>query len=338
MSINRNHLVLDNPNIPVYTGQFTQAVKFAELLDVSGEVGSYFDPETITEGNQLNVQDMYLPHFSIRFFSGEFTRDAVLVNARNQFTDEVLNCFFYDGNLKAFVGNNQEVSMRGGTQLLRYDPQNEIKCWCGGNKPFHVVRIFSSPEYFLDLLPGEEPWVEPVRNKVLKKEKILETGTSMVTQAQQNILHGILNCPLTGKAAQLMIETSALQLILLQLHSMKPAAYDNYSKAKISKRDAELMWSVKEYLNKTFLDDHTMQSLTKEFGTNKFKLNVAFKSLFGLAPFELIRNLKMDLAKQWLSDGVAVGEVAHKLGYKNPHHFTAAFKKRFNSTPSQFRS
>ena len=338
MSINRNHLVFDNPNIPVYTGQFTQSVNFGELMDVSREVGSYFDPETITKGNQLNVQDMYLPHFSIRFFAGEFTQDAVLVNARNQFTDEVLNCFFYEGSLKAFVGNNHEVQMRGGTQLLRYDPQNEISCWCGGNKPFHVVRIFSSPEYFLDLLPGEEQWTEPIKRSVQRKEKILETSTSLITQAQHNILKGILNCPLTGKSAQLMIETSALQLILLQLHSMKSAASDSHSKVKVSKHDAELMWSVKEYLNKTFLDDHTMQSLTKEFGTNKFKLNVIFKSLFGLTPFELIRNLKMDLARQWLADGVTVGEVAHRLKYKNPHHFTAAFKKMFNSTPSQFRN
>jgi AraC-like DNA-binding protein len=338
MSIKKNHLVLDNPNIPVFTGQSTQSVKFGELVDVSGEVGSYFDPETITKGNRLNVQDMYLPHFSIRYFAGEFTHDAVMVNARNQFTDEVLNCFFYDGDLKAFVGNNHEVQMRGGTQLLRYDPQNEIKCWCGGNKPFHVVRIFSSPEYFLDLLPDEEQWVEPIKNSVRGKEKILRTSTSLITQAQHNILKGILNCPLTGKAAQLMIETSALQLILLQLHAMKSSDFDNHGKVKINKRDAELMWSVKEYLNKTFLDDHTLQSLSKEFGTNKFKLNVIFKSLFGLTPFELIRNLKMDLAKQWLSDGLTVGEVAHRLKYKNPHHFSTAFKKMFDSTPSQFRN
>lgn len=227
--------------------------------------------------------------------------------------------------------------MRGGTQLLRYDPQNEIKCWAGGNKPFRVARIFSSPEYFMDLLPNEEEWAEPIRNSVLKKKKILATGTCPVTIAQQNILAGIMNCPLTGKAAQMMIETSALQLILLQLHSLKPLTKNDLSKPKIHKRDVELMWAIKEYLSKSFLDDHTIQSLTREFGTNKFKLNVVFKSQFGITPFELIRDLRMDLAKQWLKDGLSIGEISYQLGYKNPHHFTAAFKKKFKSTPSRFR-
>lgn len=307
-------------------------------MDVSGQVSSYFDPETLSTGNRLNVQDMYLPHFSIRFFAGEFTHDAVLVNASGKFADEILNCFFYDGDLKAFTGNNREVSMRGGTQLLRYDPQNEIKCWAGGNKPFQVVRIFSSPEYFLELLEDEPAWAEPIKNSVLKKEKILEKASNAVTQAQQNILHGIQSCPLRGKAAQLMIETSALQLILLQLHSMKPDSDTAPSKSKISKRDVELVWSVREYLFQNFLSDHTIQSLTKQFGTNKFKLNVAFKAQFGMTPFELIRDLRMDEAQRWLKEGTSVGEVAYQLGYKNPHHFTVAFKKKFQTTPTAFKA
>lgn len=338
MANSYNHIVLDNENVPVFSPHLTHQFKFGELIDVSAEVGSYFDAETLSTDHQLNIRDLYLPHFSLRSFAGEFKHDAVLINTNNKYTDEVVNCFFYDGRLKAFMNSRHEVDMKGGTQLLRYDPHNEIRCWCGGNQPFHVVRFFTSPEYFLELLPEDARWAEPIRSKVLKKEKILQTGNTTISQAQQNILENILNCPLTGKSAQLMFETSAVQLILLQLHDMGNSIANSAASQKISKRDVELMWSIKNHLSSTFLEDHSLQGLTRTFGTNKFKLNTIFKSIFGITPFEFIRNERMKFAKEWLASGVSVSEVALKLGYKNPHHFTATFKKVFKATPSQCRN
>jgi AraC-like DNA-binding protein len=43
----------------------------------------------------------------------------------------------------------------------------------------------------------------------------------------------------------------------------------------------------------------------------------------------------MDTAYTLLQDDKSVSEVAELIGYKNPHHFTAAFKKRFGFLPSQ---
>ena len=338
MAIKHNYIVLDNQNVPVFSPKASPSAQFGELLDVSAEVGAYFEPEILSSKHQLSIQDLYLPHFSLRSFSGEFKQDAVLINFNNKYTDEVINCFFYDGRLKAFMNSNHEVSMSGGTQLLRYDPHNEIKCWSAGNQPFHVIRSFTSPEYFLELLPESERWTESIRSRILKKEKILQTGNAQVSQAQLNILENILNCPLTGKSAQLMLETSAIQLVLLQLHSMSNENDETANTPKINKRDAELMWEIRNYLSTSFLEDHSLQGLTKTFGTNKFKLNTFFKSLFNVTPFEYIRIERMKSAKQWLAAGEPISKVAQKLGYKNPHHFTAAFKKEFKLTPSQFRS
>lgn len=337
MAINRNHIVLDNQNVPVFAPPAAPQVKFGELVDVSEKVGAFFDSETLSTQHQLSIRDLYLPHFSLRSFSGEFKHDAVLINFNNKYTDEVINCFFYDGQLKAFLNSTHEVDLNGGTQLLRYDPQNEIKCWSKGNQPFHVVRSFTSPEYFLELLPENERWAEPIQSKILKKEKILQTGNSQISQAQLNILENILNCPLTGKSAQLMLETSVIQLVLLQLHSMSDAMRTPNSTQKFNKHDVEVMWAIKTYLSTNFLEDHSLKALTKTFGTNKFKLNTIFKSLFNVTPFEYIRNERLKSAKEWLTAGEPVNEVAQKLGYKNSHHFTAAFKKVFQMTPSEFK-
>jgi YesN/AraC family two-component response regulator len=46
----------------------------------------------------------------------------------------------------------------------------------------------------------------------------------------------------------------------------------------------------------------------------------------------------MEYAKKLLEkEGLQVKEVAPILGYKNPHHFTVAFKKKFGVNPSHLR-
>jgi AraC-like DNA-binding protein len=43
----------------------------------------------------------------------------------------------------------------------------------------------------------------------------------------------------------------------------------------------------------------------------------------------------MDKAKLLLKEGKPVREVAFEVGYKNAHHFTTAFKKKFGYLPSK---
>jgi AraC-like DNA-binding protein len=108
---------------------------------------------------------------------------------------------------------------------------------------------------------------------------------------------------------------------------------------KISKRDRELIEGVRAYLTKTFLEAHTMNSLAREFGTNTHKLMTLFKKTFDTSIFDYLNTLKMDHAKRMLEEqGCYVSEVARELGYKNPHHFTAAFKRRFGICPSKLKS
>jgi AraC-like DNA-binding protein len=37
-------------------------------------------------------------------------------------------------------------------------------------------------------------------------------------------------------------------------------------------------------------------------------------------------------------DGLLVTEVSRNVGYKNPNHFSTAFKKKFGINPSVFRN
>ncbi|MEJ0054177.1 MAG: hypothetical protein WDN75_00095 [Bacteroidota bacterium] len=100
-----------------------------------------------------------------------------------------------------------------------------------------------------------------------------------ITLAQERALQNIIDCPLTGKLGQWMIETSIAQIIVLQLS----AIFQNGFFAEptpIAKRDVETIQSVKEHLTKTYLQDHSLEDLAKNFGTNTNKLMSLSKCLW----------------------------------------------------------
>ena len=79
----------------------------------------------------------------------------------------------------------------------------------------------------------------------------------------------------------------------------------------------------------------TLNGLAKRVGTNEYTLKKGFKELFGVSVFQYWKGLRLETAKTaLLEEGLSVQEVSRKIGYKNPQHFTTAFKKQFGLTPS----
>lgn len=63
-----------------------------------------------------------------------------------------------------------------------------------------------------------------------------------------------------------------------------------------------------------------------------------FKSEVGKTPYEYFLDMKIDRAKELLKDNrYSVTEVGFKCGFRNPSHFSAAFKKKVGVSPVQYQ-
>ena len=326
-----NFITIDSPKIPVFS-EGEPDVPFGELKGMPvGECVLNSDAASVT------VQDFYLPNFSMRKSQGQFYTDAVLCNMHAKGIDLLGSCLFIKGNFKTYLPKQScVIECVEGTQNFKYDPQNEFTHRIKGNTPFEIVHFAAAPEYFVQFLPDED-WADVMRNKIVRGERILGERIARITRAQESALQTIFNCPLTGKLGELMRETAIVQIMLLQLSGLfqdQPCT----STSQIKKRDLDLIQTVKEHVSKTFLDDHSLSDLAKHFGTNTNKLVSLFKKTFGKSIFEFIGEMKMDHAwKLLLDEDRLVTDVAREVGYKNPHHFTSAFKKKFGVSPSQVR-
>ena len=82
--------------------------------------------------------------------------------------------------------------------------------------------------------------------------------------------------------------------------------------------------------------NYTIEELSIVAGMNRTKLQAGFKDLFGKTIYSYTLDLKMTEAKALLTGAsrLSLKEIAALLGYSHTNHFSAAFKKKFNVSPS----
>jgi signal transduction histidine kinase/DNA-binding response OmpR family regulator len=79
-----------------------------------------------------------------------------------------------------------------------------------------------------------------------------------------------------------------------------------------------------------------VEQLADAMRISRVQLFKKTKSLIGLPPGDLIRNLRLEKAKFLLETGAGnVSDVAYQTGFANPNYFSKAFKKHFGISPSK---
>ena len=80
----------------------------------------------------------------------------------------------------------------------------------------------------------------------------------------------------------------------------------------------------------------SLKELAHMVGTNEFKLKVGFRSIYGTTVYGYLSDYRMEQARKMLTvDRSRIKEVAVEVGYSNPSHFIAAYKRKFGVTPKQ---
>lgn len=153
-------------------------------------------------------------------------------------------------------------------------------------------------------------------------------------------LHVILNqlfsnVHLSESAEKLYYQSKAMELLSLYLSDKKP---DTESCPFLN--DEETVRKIKhakEYLLKNIESPPSLKELAKFAGLNEYQLKVGFKEIYGNTVFGFLLDHRLDHARVLLDSAkFQVNEVAYQVGYTNPSHFIAAFKKKFGITPKKY--
>jgi AraC-like DNA-binding protein len=327
-----DYITIDHPNLVPTTAP---GMPIGQMID---PLAARRNEEALRPLENVEVSDLYMPHVTLRNMSGRIPRNSVFINEHHHGADLVASCLFLDGQLTSTLpGQREGIVVSRGLQSIKYDPDSEYQHWCKADSPFHILHLSIAPAFLFEILPSDEPWTEWLRGQVSRRRRMLSDKSPQITAAQHRVIQNILNCPMQGKMGLLMMETSIIQLILLQFYEQFNS-YDNRVATGIAMRDS-LSYEVKDHLEKTFLEPHSITALAAHFGTNTSKLMSLFRGTFGHTIFDHIQQLRMEHARMLIADkGYYIAEAAREVGYKNAHHFTAAFKRRYGICPSLIKN
>lgn len=160
--------------------------------------------------------------------------------------------------------------------------------------------------------------------------------TASMLPGMYAIINDMYHTSFKGHLKRLFLEAKTIELFLLQIEQLDKRGAVTHSKLK--KQDVDALHEIRQHLELNFDQPTSITALSRKVGINSMKLKSGFKELFNTTVFGYLHTVRMQEAKRLLlEEDLSVNEVADRIGYKYPHHFTAAFKKQFNTTPSQLR-
>ncbi|MBF2098136.1 MAG: helix-turn-helix transcriptional regulator [Gloeomargaritaceae cyanobacterium C42_A2020_066] len=227
------------------------------------------------------------------------------------------------------VGNGNALISGGGIQrdiTLRF--QGEVPCL--------GITIESSPEDFIRLFTQEHP-EPPQEVRLLVKQDDWQTLCfPKMTAGIRAIAQAILNCPFQGITRRLYLQAKSQELIALMLATILGKQSKVRDEACPKPPTAAKLDQARQVLDGNLEDPPTITVLAKQVGLSERTLQRGFQQLYGNTVFGYLTQKRMEKARCLLHGRLtSVAEVANLVGYANPSHFGAAFKRFYGITPQE---
>jgi AraC-like DNA-binding protein len=149
------------------------------------------------------------------------------------------------------------------------------------------------------------------------------------------VLNQLFTIQISESSEKLYYQAKALELLSLYFSTKKP----NTENCPFL-NDEETVRKIKhakEHLLKNLEAPPGLKELAKFAGLNEYQLKVGFKEIYGNTVYGYLLDHKLDHSRALLdSNKYQVNEVAYQIGYANPSHYIAAFRKKFGVTPKKY--
>lgn len=271
-----------------------------------------------------------------------YDRDEISLSVANNKTASATSCpaelkknlihfyFCMEGSATFAFGPHYSREIQKKRNYFFYNPEKdlpfEIELAPGTHMVFLTITLEHLHQLFLhDTLPFLKP--DTINRKFYDEREI--PASLMVVLNQLSMVN------MSEAAEKLYYQGKVLELLSLYFSEKKadtencPFLNDEDTVRKIK--------NAKEYLLKHSETPPRLKELAKIAGLNEYQLKVGFKQIYGNTVFGFLLDHKLDNAQLLLDSAkYKVNEVAYQIGYTNPSHFIAAFKKKFGVTPKKY--
>lgn len=249
--------------------------------------------------------------------------------------NDYLEMHFQFNGLCKTAFEDEEIVLRPNSQSIFHitDLISSHELYKENSLPFSFFEIKIGKKVTQDMFP-EEIWNEMnFINPLFTAQNSHINSIKPITPQMQFIISNICQNPFKGYMKKSYIEAKVIELFLLQAES-----HSKIQDKNLRKDDIERIMAAKDYLDKNYNKKIRIIDLARTIGTNQQTLKKDFKELFGITIWGYYNDLRMEKAKDLLiNQEKSIAEVADNIGYKNPQHFTVAFKKKYGILPNTLK-
>lgn len=196
-------------------------------------------------------------------------------------------------------------------------------------------ELIMSAEFFDQLFTEESRFFRSFQDSINIQTPSFDFIAGIVP-SMYAIINDMKNSPYSGYLKGIYLEAKSVELFLMQVQQLDQ--HTSARQTRLKPTDIERLHAVKEYIHACFDQPCSITGLARMAGINQMKLKDGFKELFGTTVFGYINDIRMQEARRLLLDEkLFVSEVADRIGYKHPQHFTAAFRRKYGIAPKELK-
>ena len=257
-----------------------------------------------------------------------------------QDTGHTMGLFFNLAGSHAFEGAGADKMLAPGQHIIYYAKGFNDRLTLhpeGGH--LQSLEINLPVNYYTQLFghysPQQEKFIERIH---AGKQDHLQLGAFQMTVPMKWLINSIQRCTRTGLLKRLFLEAKVLELLMLQVEQSELPVADRPEKGSRNS-EVDAIYDAKTIIEKSVDAPPSIRELARLVGLNEFSLKKGFRDTFQTTIYGYVNELKMEQARQLILEGdKTIHEIASLAGYKNPQHFTVAFKKYYGYLPSKLRT
>lgn len=234
--------------------------------------------------------------------------------------------YLYSGE-QTIVDRDKKVTVKvGECAFIRRDHRIEMLKYSDGENPYTSITLSFNRDVLRDVYNNMKKSDIPT-NVPISDEKVMKIKTTPEIKSlfQSLVPYFDENVKPNDKVVYLKL-MEAIYAMLGQSELFYPILFDFADPWKVD---------ILEFLNKNYMDDLTIEQIAAYTGRSLATFKRDFKKVSSLSPQKWITKKRLEVAYQKLKEGNGIQDVYWEVGFKNPSHFSTAFKHEYGIPPTK---
>ena len=221
--------------------------------------------------------------------------------------------------------------------------KNKVRAWKNMLFPCNPGQLHGSgcfmPEARLWALQIDKDFLLEIAKDAFGIEKVTFTSESCrLDPAIEQLIHKFTEEAQARQAGyEFILDSLSAQLVVALLRQVKNSTSYRSAERHIGRAEDSVTKAI-DFLQGNYQNDFCAEEVARVANMSLYHFIRVFKSQTGKTPYQYLMEIKIEKAKELLSEHThTISEICYLCGFSNHSHFTATFKKKVGLAPSEYR-